>query len=95
MYNIMKEATDILMKGGLVIGGGLLLLYLVPYALKPILKKREVNKLKKIFKEITPIEIETIKKKTPSPVWLGGTRRKRSYNKRTIKKLKNKKIKKR
>ena len=91
----MKEAKDILMKGGLVIGGGLFLLYLIPHALKPILKKREINKLKKIYKQITPIEIETIKKKTPSPVWLGGTRRKKRYNKRTIKKLKNKKIKKR
>jgi len=44
----MKEAKDILMKGGLVIGGGLLLLYLIPHALKPVLKKREINKLKKI-----------------------------------------------
>ena len=44
------------MKGGLVIGGGLLLLYLIPHALKPVLKKREINKLKKIYKQITLIE---------------------------------------
>ena len=103
MYNIMEKIKDVLneinyMKGGLIVGGGLLLLYLVPHALKPTLRRREINKLKKIYKQITPIEIGTIKKNTPSPVWLGGTRRKRvcrSYNKRTIKKLKNKKIKKR
>ena len=81
-------------------GGYLVFLYKVDVQLVTFLIKILIHfrKLKKIYKEITPIEIETIKKKTPSSVWLGGTRRKRgcrSYNKRTIKKLKNKKIKKR
>ena len=96
MENIKDILSDInYMKGGLIVGGSILLLYLVPRAMKPSLRRREIKKLKKIFKGEAPKKLKEVISKTPSPVWLGGTRRNKVYRSKTVKKLKNKKIRKR